>query len=265
MFTDLDGTLLDHKSYSFRGAVCALDLLRRRQVPVVPVSSKTAPEIELWMRQLGLAGPYIYENGGGIMIPRDFFPDRPRSVVEDGGSWRLDVGDDIISVREELLELSRRSGFQYRGFGEMTVEEVARLTGLKGGEVEMCLNRRHDEPFIINGPYDWDVITTEAAGMGLMVTRGDRFFHAARGCDKGMAVDILAGLARQAWGNMATVGIGDSLNDLPLLEAVDTAYLVQKPGGGYDPQIPQSAARRVAGIGPYGWRRAIEEVMLHVR
>ena len=40
VFTDLDGTLLDHDTYSVRGAVSTLDLLARRDVDVVPVTSK---------------------------------------------------------------------------------------------------------------------------------------------------------------------------------------------------------------------------------
>jgi mannosyl-3-phosphoglycerate phosphatase len=57
------------------------------------------------------------------------------------------------------------------------------------------------------------------------------------------------------------VAIGDSFNDLPMFRMVDMAYLVQKPDGKYDPLVPPEAARRIPGVGPSGWRIAVEEVM----
>ena len=44
--TDLDGTLLDHHTYSFDAAKSALEQLEERGIPVIINSSKTAREIE---------------------------------------------------------------------------------------------------------------------------------------------------------------------------------------------------------------------------
>ena len=41
VFTDLDGTLLDHHSYSHAAALPGLERLRGLEVPVIPVTSKT--------------------------------------------------------------------------------------------------------------------------------------------------------------------------------------------------------------------------------
>ena len=45
VFTDLDGTLLDHDSYSFEPARPALARLRSAGVPVIPTTSKTLAEV----------------------------------------------------------------------------------------------------------------------------------------------------------------------------------------------------------------------------
>jgi len=45
-FSDLDGTLLDARTYSFDAALPALGILRARRVPLVVCSSKTRTEIE---------------------------------------------------------------------------------------------------------------------------------------------------------------------------------------------------------------------------
>lgn len=44
LFTDLDGTLLDHESYEWKEAKPALDLCKERRVPIILVSSKTRAE-----------------------------------------------------------------------------------------------------------------------------------------------------------------------------------------------------------------------------
>ena len=68
VFTDLDGTLLDHHSYSFSAALPALQRLRRARIPVIPVTSKTLAELAPLMRELDNAHPCIAENGGLIAL-----------------------------------------------------------------------------------------------------------------------------------------------------------------------------------------------------
>ena len=69
IFTDLDGTLLDHASYRWDEAKPALDLCHRFHIPVIMVSSKTMAEMNMLQQELGLSYPFISENGGGIFFP----------------------------------------------------------------------------------------------------------------------------------------------------------------------------------------------------
>ncbi len=46
VFTDLDGTLLDHDSYSYTAAEPALDFIRNNNIPLIFTTSKTAIEVE---------------------------------------------------------------------------------------------------------------------------------------------------------------------------------------------------------------------------
>jgi len=57
-------------------------------------------------------------------------------------------------------------------------------------------------------------------------------------------------------GAWASIGVGDSPNDLPMLEAVDIPVVVQRPDGRYLQPLPEHAVR-AEGIGPVGWNRAI--------
>ncbi len=78
--------------------------------------------------------------------------------------------------------------------------------------------------------------------------------------DKGKAVAMLIELFKRKLGEIMTIGLGDSLNDLPLLSAVDIPILVQKPEGQWE-EMDLPMLQRVEGIGPVGWRWAIEELI----
>lgn len=261
VFTDLDGTLLDHDTYSFRRALPALDTLMRRNIAVVPVSSKTAPEMRRWMKLLCLSGPFVSENGGGVFIPDGCFAGNIRGAVREDSGIRISLGEDITVVRDALSEISSRSGVKVTGFGSMTTGRIKELTGLKASELSASTQRGYDEPFILENEEGTGAFYDEAEKSGFTVTKGSRFHHLLKGCDKGKAVRLLIGLYRKEDPDVVTVGIGDSANDLPLLNEVDRAFLVMKPGGDYDPDIPEKGITRIAGVGPHGWRIAMEEVL----
>jgi mannosyl-3-phosphoglycerate phosphatase len=59
VFTDLDGTLLDHHTYGWKEAVAALEHCRKNGVPVILVSSKTRAEMDVLRRELNLSAPFV--------------------------------------------------------------------------------------------------------------------------------------------------------------------------------------------------------------
>jgi len=72
VFTDLDGTLLDSDTYSYKSALPALKLIKNKKIPLIFCSSKTKSEIEMYRKRIGNDDPFISENGGGIFIPKDY-------------------------------------------------------------------------------------------------------------------------------------------------------------------------------------------------
>ena len=65
-------------------------------------------------------------------------------------------------------------------------------------------------------------------------------------------------------GWIETVGIGDSINDAPLLAMVYYPILVKKPDRSYDPDIHLSGMTRDPGIGPVGWNEAVLDLLAQV-
>jgi len=69
LFTDLDGTLLDHDNYSFSSALEAIECLNALKIPWILNSSKTLSELLGLRTQLRQKHPVIVENGAGVAIP----------------------------------------------------------------------------------------------------------------------------------------------------------------------------------------------------
>ena len=253
VFSDLDHTLLDGRDYSHARAAPGLALLNERKIPLVLCTSKTRPEVEFHRRDLNNRHAFVVENGGAIYIPAgyfdfDFVHDRRTGdyfVIELGMPYQDQVG--------ALTELKRKTGLALRGFSDMTAQEIAARCGLSPVQATWAKQREYDEPFMIPAP---EAAAAIIATADFPLTQGGRFYHLAAS-DKGRAVGILMELFRRSHPGAVSVGIGDALNDLPLLEAVEIPVLVQGDDGGYDPRIDLPGLRFADGIGPVGWNAAI--------
>lgn len=264
VFTDLDGTLLDHATYSWEPALPALSLLRERQIPLVFCSSKTRAEIEHYRRELGNHDPFVSENGGGIFIPGGYFdlsvlPLEPL-VTKTAGWTIIRLGAPYHHLRQAIRRL-REEGFALTGFSDMTVAEVAALTGLKPEQAAMARERDFDEPFIFDGDrVEMDRLQKRVRTMGLHLTMG-AFPHLLGDSDKGVAVEMLASLYRVKLGEIVTIALGDSLNDLPMLQRADHPVVIRKPDGGHNSALAVPHALLTRGEGPQGWNEAILKLL----
>ena len=257
VFTDLDGTLLDHETYSFEPARPALRALEERGVPLILCTSKTRAETERWRLALGNAHPFIVENGGGVLVPKGYFPFEAAAGPAGSPYEELEFGTPYSELRRVLTEMRELIHPSIRGFGDMTDEEVAGLCGFSVEEARAAKEREFDEPFVIGDEKLLEAVEALAGRAGLHIVKGGRFHHLVGDNDKGRAVSALRGLYEKALGPLRTVGLGDSLNDEPMLRAVDVPVIVGKPGGGYDPGIDLPGLVRAPGAGPDGWREAV--------
>ncbi len=260
IFTDLDGTLLNDSTYSFNAALPALNLIRRKKIPLIFCSSKTKTEIEHYRKKLDNDHPFISENGGGIFIPSDYFKFQ---IADLGFKTDQTMGYDIIKLGARYSDLRKavqelqQEGFDLQGFGDMSVEEVARLAHMDLYEAAMAKERDCDEPFVFGGSdRDMQRLFDAIKTKGFNYTRG-RFFHILGKSDKGKAVSILMELYRKKLGEIVSIAIGDNPNDIPMLERVDNPIVVRKSDGSYDPDIDVPNLVRAGGIGPAGWNAAV--------
>ncbi len=264
IFSDLDGTLLDHNNYSFEPASQALELLCTKEIPLVLCTSKTRGEIEHYRSLLNNKDPFISENGAGIFIPEHYFSKEFNYDRKINSYKVIELGTPRQALIETLQSISRQTGAKLKGFSQMTPGEIAQLTGLDEHMSSLAMQRDYSEPFIIDNDAQNSATVEEDINLkGYKQTMGGRFHHILGGNDKGKAVKILTEIYMAEFGGVKTVGIGDSLNDLPMLKAVDIPILVQKPGGEYDQSIKLTNLIYAEGAGPAGWNSSILKLFMN--
>ena len=85
IFTDLDGTLLDHDTYEWSPARPMLDRIREEGWPLVFVTSKTRAEVEGLRTEMEVDEPFIVENGAAAFFPPRYGDlELPGEVRADG-------------------------------------------------------------------------------------------------------------------------------------------------------------------------------------
>ncbi|MGZ3525011.1 MAG: mannosyl-3-phosphoglycerate phosphatase [Thermodesulfobacteriota bacterium] len=263
IFTDLDGTLLDRDTYSFEPAQPALNLILQRNIPLVLSSSKTRAEIELYRRKLENGHPFISENGGAIFIPKDYFSFQYPYNRETDGFFVLELGTFYLHIIEVLESIKRETGIPIKGFSDLTEKEISSLCGLNLDEAILAKRREYDEPFLIEGgEKDVDIIKRKIEEKGMNYIWGGKFHHILGKNDKGKAVAILKEFYENQFFSIYTIGIGDSLNDLPMLLKVDRPILLDVGQGVLFESLSSIQNLTVVdGSGPESWSRAILNIM----
>jgi mannosyl-3-phosphoglycerate phosphatase len=266
IFTDLDGSLLDTDTYSYDAAKDALARIQEKAVSLILVSSKTRSEIEPLRFRLAHQHPFVVENGGGLFIPKGYFPFPVEHSALRGEYQVVEIGAPYAALRLSLKEISQSLGCKLVGFGDMSSDEIARLTGLSPSEALLAKQREYDEPFISQGTdLSWETLQEAAAARNLHCTRGGRFYHLMGANDKGVASRILLTCYRRLADNegqpLVTIAVGDSLNDEPMLALATYPVLVQRPDGTYDPDVRIPQLIRSPAAGPTGWNKAVLDLL----
>lgn len=262
LFTDLDGCLLDHHDYSFEPAAILLRKLEGLHIPVIPTTSKTASELLSLRKVLSNAHPFISENGAAVFIPIGYFPVRPDDSQAIGDFWVK----EFTQPRQHWLSLISRihlNSDKFQTFADATVADIAHLTGLEQDAAIRASRRQYGEPVSWRGTdREREQFMAELQQLGANVLQGGRFLHVSGDCDKGKALSWLANQYKKALHKpVISVAIGDSQNDINMLEVADIAILIPSPTHALPrlnkPQQVYTASQQ----GPRGWAESVSMIL----
>ena len=245
IFSDLDATLLDHNTYSFQEALPALQLIRERKIPLILSSSKTYDEMIVIRKELSNHDPFIYENGSGIYFEGN----------------KVSLCTSHSEIRNLLQDLKKR--FSFTSFYDLGPEGIQKETGLDIYASERAYHREFTEPLIWKDSTQNLIIFKQLLQQNnLTAAQGGRFLTISSPKNKG---DALLWVKKRyesiAKVKITTIGLGDSENDINMLNCADNAIIVRHPKK-LPPNINGHASLIITNaIGPKGWNEAIINIL----
>ncbi|MFD2165496.1 HAD-IIB family hydrolase [Thalassotalea euphylliae] len=266
IFTDLDGTLLDHYTYSFEAALPVIAQLKVNDIPVVATTSKTVQEVINIYEAIGINGPFIVENGAAVYLPKQLFNKQPQDTTEQPHFWVKSFSRSRETFINVVEQLSNSFGEKFRSFYQMTSADIAEVTGLTVPQAKLASQRQFGEPVLWLGTdKEKHQFVASAKALGANVLLGGRFIHICDACDKGKALNWLAGeyqhLLKLPY--VTAIALGDSGNDIAMLEAADIAVQIKSPTHSF-PRLDTDRTRfifQTKGYGPVGWAESLNFIL----
>jgi mannosyl-3-phosphoglycerate phosphatase family protein len=294
VFTDIDGTLVDINTAEYGKETDKLiRLIKERNIPLILTSAKTRLEQNKIREDLGISDPFIVENGGAIVIPKGYFPDYalrdikyPLRETQETKNGARDVNHEIVVelgkpadyIRAKLSDIRKKYSINFRGVADISVEKLSNLALISREQAKRMAQRNYGETILQIQSEDIARFIKYVQEDGMKVIHGGRFFDVTVGTDKGIAVGILKKLFKDKFHNNVTFfGIGDSTNDIPMLNLMDIPILVQRQDSSWvddgeikmknavdSSRISSNKLIKVEGIGPNGWENAIHKIILEL-
>lgn len=268
VITDLDGTLLDHHTYSWSAAQAALDFLHRKNIPVVINTSKTAAEVHSLQKQIGLDAPFIVENGSAICLP----PNSTTQTIASAETLDSTEGEEYPRLKilgqqkhyilNALNTLRERYQWRFEGFSDWSPAQIVQHTGLSLGAAQEAAQREYSEAIVWNDSEEnYLSFKTCVEDHALKLLVGGRFIHVLGQTNKGKAAQWLkSNYEKFAQHTYKLIALGDGNNDIDMLNVADYAVLVKSPAHDYPTIQNTRNCIYTKEYGPAGWLEAIEQL-----
>ena len=255
VFTDMDGSLLDHYDYNHIAADAMLMQLRSCGIPVIPCTSKTRLECESLRAELKNTSAFIIENGAAIFIPHTDVAQAPAGCRSDGQFYIKNMVPEKSHWYPLLERLQTHYGDNFITFDEAGIEGVMKMTGLSHESASLACSREYGEIFKwIGSAKKYIQFKQEVETAGAQLLQGGRFIHLTGDTDKGCALKwLMTTYQSQTDQTLVSVALGDSYNDVAMLESADHAILIRSPAHDLPQVREQHNIYITEQAGPEGW------------
>lgn len=276
IFTDLDGSLLDHQNYSYEKAKPALERIKETKTPVIFVTSKTFPEVKSLQKKMGLwkKEPFIVEKGGALFIPRRFLKlaeikkelrkdkRNKERIFQKDGFWGIEFGTSYKKVRKVLKEAAKETGLKVLGIGDMTIKEFSADCGLSLKDAQKAKQRMYQEGFEILVSVEkqkeaQQKIKQAIKRRGFYLNFGGRYYQIAGHCFKIKALQILINLFKKKYKKITTLGLGNTEADLEFMKQCNYRYLIKNPKRLIKTKIKNKKIHYLKEAGPKAWNKVV--------
>ena len=263
IFTDMDGSLLDHYDYNHQAADLLLKQLDDNNIPVIPNTSKTFAELLVIRKSLNNQHPFIAENGAAVFIPVGYFTEQPADTRQAGEFWLKEFVESREYWQSLLADLPNKFNGCYTSFSQSSIDDIMAMTGLNRESAICSSQRAYGEPLAWSGSEEDKLEFISLLNKrGATILQGGRFMHISGRCDKGQALQWLLELYQHNSKKIVTsIAIGDSQNDIQMLEQADIALLIRSPVH----ELPTLDRKHNLYIsnntGPAGWNEGVNTIL----
>ena len=250
--TDLDGTLMDD-NYDISPARKTLNLLAKLNIPVIPCTSKTASEVRYFRSQNQLFDPFIVENGAAV------YGYNKNNLQE----WELILGKSYKELKITLMNISKIINFHLTPLNDLNKNQIYELTGLSDTGIKRALDRQWSVPFLNPPDEIFEKVKRICDSYNVHVFKGNRMSHLLSDkSHKGEAVNKLKEYLNNSEAKI--IALGDSQNDLPLLEYADISIVIPGKNGPnkyLQNGIDKGSFRLANAPHALGWSNSIEDII----
>jgi mannosyl-3-phosphoglycerate phosphatase family protein len=264
VFTDLDGSLLDHDTYSYEEAESTLSKLEKDRTPVIFTTSKTRVEVISLRKEMQNQHPFIVENGAAVLIPNNYFSKMPKGCQEHEGYWVYSFSQTRKHWLELLDKIKADYAEHFDHFANMSIKEISAATGLSADQAQLANTREYSEPIQWQGNDALkQTFVEELESLGGTVLQGGRFLNLSGAHCKGKALLWLAEqyLNDSIPSDLKTLALGDSQNDISMLEKADYGCLIRSPSHS-PPELRRKTNYLISDhFGPKGWAQGVNKII----
>ena len=221
LFTDLDGTLLNKKTFEFKAALKLIKNCISKGINIIPNSSKTDLELDEICENLEIPKVYISENGSCI-YGLNFLSENLNEKVCLSRNKDIifkNFTDNInVKLQKKCLILENE-----------TLQNQIDVLGLPKNKIFKAMNRKFSTPFIFLGDKEEEVeLKKHVNKFGLNIQFGGRVLSLGDKVSKGNAMTrFMSLLSNETKKNYVSICVGDNENDFDMLDKCDYPCLVK--------------------------------------
>lgn len=253
IFTDLDGSLLNHNNFEFNTIKPFIFKCLRNNIRIIPNTSKTKNEVEFFSEQLGVDIPYIVENGSAIHnldLVCSHFGKNNKSLILSR------TADEIFEIFNNKVPLSLRN--QCLFLKDMNTSQQSKVLGLNGEKLTSALNRLYSIPLIFNGPIEIkNELISIFNDLDIKLHEGGRVINICDNCSKGDAMKIILKKMEGIKKKYHSIVIGDSPNDISMLALSNQPCVVPLPDEENLNKLKLKKVIRANQVAPDGWKEVV--------
>ncbi len=261
IFTDLDGTLLDHENYSYGNNKKIITSIINNENDVIFNTSKTFSESINLLKKLNLTNmPFSTENGALLYFPKNRFK-KIKNSSDYGKYWKIRIAK-LSSKNWHQFLLKKQKKFNFLIAQDLSSKILKKYTNLNN--TSKMLNREAsqiilwEDSLVKLKKFKKELNSKKQQGV---LIQGSRFMQVSSVCNKRIAKKLISHIYdNQFYGTYSknTIALGDSKNDIDMLNSASYSCIIKNPSGSF-PRLRSNKKNIIKSskFAPDGWSQAL--------